>query len=181
MGSGAANIYEQAFKFWLEENHIPFVQINQTKRLSGSTIGVKNFDFLLNPAASSPILAEVKGRTFHGKSLAGLKGLDCWTTLEDVQALSHWQQVFVSETQKAQAVFVFVFQLKQIDIETDGWPIYDCLERRFLLVAISVHAYLRQMKPRSGRWNTVTLPAADFRRHAVPAGKLLLTPDDLER
>lgn len=181
MHSDAANIYEQVFECWLAENHIPYVHIDQTQRMVHGRAGVKNFDFLVNPNAFNPWLAEVKGRTFNGVSLAGLKGLDCWTPLEDVQALSYWQQVFVSKAQAAQGVFVFVFRLEQIDIETDGWPIYDCFQQRFLLLAVPLRHYIGAMKPRSSRWQTVTLPAAKFRRYAVAANELLLISDTMEK
>jgi len=40
---------------------------------------------------------EVKGRTFHGTSLSGLKGLDGWVTFEDVQGLSELAGAFAAQ------------------------------------------------------------------------------------
>jgi len=86
MKSDQANLYEQAFECFLTENKIPFIWVDQSKRPEFFESSVKNFDFLLHPDSQSPILVELKGRTFKGDSLAGLKGLDGWATFEDVQA-----------------------------------------------------------------------------------------------
>lgn len=167
------NIYEEVFACWLAEHHITFVDINQSKRFSVQQQDVKNFDFLLRPRSKKPLLAEVKGRTFHGSTLAGLKGLDGWVTLEDVESMTYWQQRFQQEKPAAAAVFVFVFALEQIDVETDGQPVYDFDGRRFLLLAVPLEHYRAYMKQRSPKWQTVTLSAADFRRYAVPVEKII--------
>jgi hypothetical protein len=173
MQSEQPNLYEQVFESWLQENHIPFVYIDQTKRLGQANDDIKNFDFLLRPDAQNPLLVEVKGRTFHGTSLAGLKGLDGWVTFEDVQALSHWHAAFEARSAAAQAMFVFIFRLEQIDVETDGRPVYDCGGERFLMLAVPLERYRDRMKLRSPKWKTVTLAAADFRRRAVPVEDIL--------
>lgn len=169
-----ANIYELVFASWLRENHIRFVDVNQSKRFSLHQGDVKNFDFLIRPRSRVPLLAEVKGRTFHGRSLAGLKGLDGWVTLEDVEALAYWQTQFQKEKPAAAAIFVFVFGLEQIDIETDGQAIYDFDNKRFLMLAVPLEPYRACMKPRSPKWQTVTMPAEDFRKYAVPVHDVFL-------
>ncbi|MCI0499049.1 MAG: HYExAFE family protein [Planctomycetales bacterium] len=173
MQSEQPNLYEQVFEYWLKENHVPFVFIDQAKRIPQEQGDIKNFDFLLWPDSPRPLLTEVKGRTFHGTSLAGLKGLDGWVTFEDVQALSCWLGVFQKEKLDANAVFVFVFRLEQIDVETDGWPVYDCSGQRFLLLAVPLERYRDRMKLRSPRWRTVCLAPGDFRAVAVPVSTML--------
>lgn len=168
MRSEQVNIYEQVFACWLAENHIPFVDVDQTKRFCPEKPGVKNFDFLIRPESDNPLLVEVKGRTCRCDSLAGLKGLDGWVTFEDVQALAYWQGCFQLEKPAAAAVFVFVFALEQIDIETDGQAVYDFGDGRYLLLAVGLQDYRNSMKPRSPRWRTVTVGADDFRNYAVP-------------
>jgi hypothetical protein len=163
-----ANIYERVVACWLQENHIPFVDVDQSKRFCPDQQGVKNFDFLIRPESASPVLVEVKGRTCRSESLAGLKGLDGWVTFEDVQALAYWQGCFQMKKPAARAVFVFVFALEQIDIETDGQAVYDFGGGRYLLLAVTLQDYRACMKPRSPRWQTVTVAAGDFRKHAVP-------------
>jgi hypothetical protein len=90
MQTDRANLYEQAFQCFLTENKLPFVWIDQSKCLEYQDGPVKNFDFLVKPDTDSAILIELKGRSFKGTSLNGLKGLDGWVTFEDVRSLSHW-------------------------------------------------------------------------------------------
>lgn len=163
-----ANIYEQVFASWLREHRIRFVDVDQSKRFCPEQEGIKNFDFLIRPDSEDPILVEVKGRTCRSSTLAGLKGLDGWVPFEDVQSLSYWQRCFQEKTPGVRAVFVFVFTLEQIDIETDGQAVYDFDGGRYLSLAVSLEHYRACMKPRSSRWQTVTVSAEDFRRYAVP-------------
>ena len=173
MQPSQTNLYEQAFRCYLTENKLPFIWIDQSKRPEFQKGAVKNFDFLVNPESDSPILIELKGRTFKGTSLAGLKGLDGWATFEDVQSLSHWLEQFRNETPAATAFFVFAFRFDNIDIETDGWCLYDYSGRRLLFVAVPLDKYANAMKIRSPKWQTVTLPAKDFQREAIPIEKVL--------
>ena len=168
-----ANLYEQAFECFLTENKLPFIWIDQSKCLEFTDGPVKNFDFLIYPESRSSVLVELKGRTFKGTSLAGIKGLGGWVTFEDVQSLSHWLDQFQKEAPTARAVFVFAFRFENIDIETDGWDVYDYSGERFLFLAIPLQKYADTMKIRSPKWQTVVLPAKDFRQHAVTASDIL--------
>ncbi len=173
MQTRQANVYEQAFECFLAENKLPFIWIDQSKCLEFQDGPVKNFDFLIRPESDSPILAELKGRTFKGASLAGLKGLDGWVTFEDVRSLSHWLDQFQKDISAAQAIFVFAFRFANIDIETDGWPLYDYSGERFLFLAIPLQKYADTMKIRSPKWQIVAMKAADFRQCALPVEKIL--------
>ena len=175
------NIYEQVFACWLAEHHIRFVEVDQSKRFSHLRQDIKNFDFLVHPDSANPLLVEVKGRTFHGASLAGLKGLDGWATFEDVEALGFWLGCFQKEKLAARAVFVFVFRLEQIDVETDGLCVYDFGGERFLLLAVPLERYRACMKPRSPKWRTVSVPAQDFRQYAVPVRDIIFVTEDTEK
>ena len=172
MQTEQANLYEQAFECFLTENKLPFIWIDQSKCLEYSDGPVKNFDFLVNPESDSPILIELKGRTFKGTSLAGLKGLDGWATFEDVQSLSHWWTQFRKQTSAA-AFFVFAFRFANIDIETDGWDVYDYSGEQFLFMAIPLQKYADTMKIRSPKWQTVNLFMENFRKQAIPIEELL--------
>ena len=167
------NLYEQAFECYLSENKLPFTWIDQSKRPEFQSGPIKNFYFLINPDSDAPILVELKGRTFKGTSLAGLKGLDGWVTFEDVQSLSHWLDQFQKETPTAQAIFVFAFRFANIDIETDGLPVYDYSGERFLFLAIPLEKYAETMKVRSPKWQTVMINAEDFRQWATPIDEIL--------
>ena len=173
MQADQTNEYEQAFASFLTENKIPFVWVDQSTRPQFQDATVKNFDFLLYPDSQCPVLVELKGRTFKGDSLAGLKGLDGWATFEDVQALSQWLARLCSDYPASQAFFVFAFRFANIDVETDGRAIYDYAGRQYLFLAIPLEKYAAAMKIRSPKWQTVTLPADDFRQAVVSLNEII--------
>lgn len=177
MLTNQSNPYEQAFESYLAENKIPFVWVDQSSRPEFSDSSVKNFDFLLHPDSQHPLLIELKGRTFKGSSLAGLKGLDGWVTFEDVQALTQWLRRFRADYSAAMAFFVFGFRFENIDVETDGWDVYDCAGRRYLFLAVPLDKYAGTMKVRSPKWQTVTLPAENFRQAVVPLNKVIFATE----
>lgn len=167
------NPYEQAFESFLAENKIPYVWVDQSKRPEFFDSTIKNFDFFLYPDSQGPVLIELKGRTFKGDSLVGLKGLDGWATFEDVQSLSQWLRRFHKDYPAAKAYFVFAFHFANIDVETDGLAVYDYFGERFLLLAIPLEKYAKAMKIRSPKWQTVCLASSDFRAMAVPVKKII--------
>jgi len=163
--------YEQVFENWLIENRVQYVVVDQQKRRIFARSRIKSFDFLLYPAGSSPVIAEVKGRKFKGKSLAALAGLECWVTMEDVRGLIRWEQVFADGFE---AVFIFAYEFENVDVEADGREVYDFDQDRYMFYAVKLDDYREFMKVRSPKWQTVTLPAAKFREFAIPARELLL-------
>jgi hypothetical protein len=170
MGIRATN-YEQVFESWLGENRVQYMVVDQQKRKMFARSKIKSFDFLLYPADSAPFIAEVKGRKFKGKSLAALAGLECWVTMEDVQGLIRWEQVFADGFK---AVFIFAYEFENLDVETDGREVYDFKNSRYMFYAVRLDDYREFMKVRSPKWQTVTLPAAKFREFAIPVRELLL-------
>lgn len=163
MHSAAGDHYERAFACWLGENRVPFVPIDQSRRAELGDLHPKSFDFLLRPGGPQRILVEVKGRTFGGVSLAGRRGLDCWITEEDAQAMRVWRRLFTRRHTEDLAVFVFAFRLRQPDVDPDGLAVYEFENQRYLFFVIRAADYLRHMKRRSPRWRTVTLGAESVR------------------
>ena len=85
MRDSSLNRYERAFEGWLRDHRVRYVRSDEHRRLGSSYKSVKNFDFLLLPQPGRKVITEVKGRTFDGTTLAGLTGLDCWVTLDDIE------------------------------------------------------------------------------------------------
>ncbi len=174
---GAGNEYEWVFGNWLAENRVGFVPVNQQKRSLFSRSRIKSFDFMLYPEGSGPIIAELKGRLFKGRSLAKMTGLECWVNIEDVRGLLGWEKALDVGGRdghlRGTAWFIFAYKLENIDVETDGKDIYEFGQGRYVFYAIKAEDYRKFMKVRSPRWKTVTLAAAKFRELAVPAGDLL--------
>jgi hypothetical protein len=170
--SHVPNHFETAFEHWLIENRIQYVQVDQRKRAYFARTKIKSFDFLLYPARldADTLIAEVKGRTFGGKSLARLAGLQCWVTMEDVRGLLQWEDVF---GKNYAGVFVFAYELTNVDIDGDGRDIFNFDSKRYCFLCVKLADYRSLMKTRSPRWQTVMLSAADFRRCAANLGTLL--------
>ncbi|HEG43765.1 MAG TPA: hypothetical protein ENH94_06945 [Phycisphaerales bacterium] len=173
----AGNEYEWVFGNWLAENGVGFVPVDQQRRSVLSRSRMKSFDFMLYPSGSGPIIAELKGRLFKGRSLAKMTGLQCWVNIEDVRGLLGWEKALDVTGRdghlRGTGWFIFAYKLENIDVETDGKDIYEFGQDRYIFYAIKADDYREFMKVRSPRWKTVTLPAEKFRQLAIPAGDLL--------
>jgi len=165
------NHYERAFENWLIDNSIQYVAVDEHKRAAFGRSKIKSFDFLLYPRGVQIIIAEVKGRAFKGTNFAGLTGLECWVTAEDIDGLTRWQEVFGPGHT---VVFVFAYKVENIDVDFDGRDIYDFAQNRYMFFYVKLDDYRKFMKRRSPKWQTVTLPADKFRQCAVEIGELLL-------
>lgn len=163
MKKDSTNHYEKAFANWLIDNRLRYVAIDEQKRLAFGRCDLKSFDYLLYPPNQPPIIAEVKGRKFTGKSLANLAGLQSWVTADDVASLAQWQQVMGPGHI---AAFVFAYQFHHIDVDYDGRKYYDFNGNRYMFFGLTLDDYRAYMKLRSAKWQTVSLPAADFKRCA---------------
>jgi len=170
MREDSVNHYERAFENWLIDSQVDYVRADEHKRIGAAGQSVKNFDFLIYTRSGRRIIAEVKGRTFRGTSLVGLKGLECWVTRDDVAGLLIWQEVL---GENHEAVFVFAYRLAQIDVDLDGREAFCFGADRYVFFSVRVADYARAMKRRSPKWQTVTLPAKAFRQYARELASLL--------
>ncbi len=165
------NCYEHAFESWLLDHHIPYVRSDEHRRLGPSYKSVKNFDFLVSPRADRTVIVEVKGRTFTGTTLAGLTGLECWVTVDDIESLQVWRDALGRDHE---AIFVFVYRLAQADVDPDGCEVIALNLGQYVFFCIRLEDYLEHMTRRSPKWRTVTLPADRFRDCALSPAAFLL-------
>jgi len=164
------NHYERAFENWLIDHRISYVRADEHKRPGLPPLSVKNFDFLLYPQPDRKLIVEVKGRTFHGTTLAGLKRLECWVTADDIESLRTWRQALGDDHE---AVFVFAYRMAQADVDFDGHGVFHYERDRYVFLCVRLDDYCRHMKRRSPRWQTTTLSADEFRRCATDLASLL--------
>ncbi len=150
--------------------------VDEHRRAQFEREKAKGFDFLLYSDDDRVIIAEVKGRKFKGKSLENLSGMECWVTAADVDGLAIWQDAFGCGHA---AAFVFAYEIENYDADLDGREAFEFNGCRYVFFAVSLDDYRKHMKLRSPRWKTVTLPAAKFRRYAVPVASLLADSDSL--
>ena len=165
------NHYERAFENWLIDNSIRYLPVDDHKRAVFSRSKIKSFDFILYGPGGRIMIAEVKGRKFRGTSLEKKTGFECWVTAEDVDGLVKWQEVFGPAHR---AVFIFAYQIENIDVDFDGMDVFDFGAKRYQFFCIKLDDYRQFMKRRSPKWQTVTLPADKFRRCAVHISRFLL-------
>jgi len=171
MKDSSENHYERAFENWLLDNRIEYERVDEHKRTAFGHADIKSFDFLLYPQNLPTVIAEVKGRTFKGTSMAKLSGFECWVTIEDIEGMKKWRRVF---GEGHQAVFVFAYRIQNIDVDFDGRNYFDFDSNKYVFFCVKLKDYRRCMKRRSRKWQTVTLPADKFRQCAVPLGEFLL-------
>lgn len=162
------NHYEAAFGQWLAENRVQHIGVDQTRRRWFVRDRLKSFDFVLYPDGRRLLLAEIKGRGFSGSVLRNLSGLQNWVTREDIRGLLQWQQVFQRQDPAADALLVFAYDLRQVDVETDGAETFDYDHHRYAFYGVRLEDYARNMTCRSRRWQTVMLPVEPFRKLAKP-------------
>jgi len=164
------NHYERAFENWLIDRRIRYVRAEEHKRLGLPPASVKNFDFLLYPQPDRKLIVEIKGRTFHGTTLTGLKGFDCWATADDVESLRTWRQALGPDHE---AVLVFAYRVAKADVDFNGHGAFRYDRDTYLFFCLRLDDYCRHMKRRSPKWRTMTLPAEKFRQYATDLSAIL--------
>jgi hypothetical protein len=162
--------YEQAFEHYLRFNGIPYVAVDEAKRsLQGRTLPVrlKSFDFVVYSEAGANLLVDVKGRKHSGKTG---KALQNWVTRDDVTSLAKWRGIF---GQGFDAAFAFLFWCDVQPPDALFHEIFEYGERWYAIHAVRLCDYESAMRPRSAKWDTVSLPAKAFTSAAMPLKQLL--------
>ena len=122
---------------------------------------LKSFDFVVYSQNGPNLLVDVKGRQVRDR--ASRKGFETWATQRDVEDLMQWEQVF-GEGFKAVLSFVY-----WIDAPLSPEPgMFEHRSRWYLLMGIELAEYRNAMRRRSVKWETVALPAEDFKALARP-------------
>jgi hypothetical protein len=153
--------YEAAFEALLRERRIPYVPVDEAKRALFSTAKLKSFDFVVYSKTGPNLLVDVKGRQLRDRS--SRKGFETWATERDVDDLMQWEQVFGDGFK---AVLTFVYW---IDPPLSAGPgMFEFRDRWYLLMGIDLGEYRNAMRRRSAKWETVALPAEEFRSLARP-------------
>jgi hypothetical protein len=153
--------YEAAFEAFLRDRGIPCVAVDEAKRALFANAKLKSFDFVVYSKTGPNLLIDVKGRQLRNKT--GRKGFETWATEQDVNDLMQWEQVF-GDGYKALLTFIY-----WIDPPLHAEPgMYMHKNRWYWLMGIDLSEYRNHMRRRSAKWETVALPAEDFRALARP-------------
>jgi hypothetical protein len=153
--------YEAAFEAFLRDRGIPYVAVDEAKKALFSTAKLKSFDFVVYSKNGHNLLVDVKGRRLVNRSAR--RGFETWTSQQDVTDLAQWEQVF---GEGFRAILTFVYWIEPPLAPEPG--MYQYRERWYLLLGVDLAEYRNHMRRRSPKWETVALPAADFRMLARP-------------
>ncbi|MCX5633171.1 MAG: HYExAFE family protein [Phycisphaerae bacterium] len=165
----AGNHYEKAFESWLKDNGVQYLFVDQQKRAAFSKSKIKSFDFLFYTQGGA-YLAEIKGRKFEGKTFTAFGSLPNWVTVDDVKGLENWGEIF---GEKYRGLFIFVYNLENIDVDADGREIYEYLDGRYVFIGILLDEYKKGATVRSKKWKTVHLSAEYFKSRSIRLDELI--------
>jgi hypothetical protein len=158
--------YECAFEEFLRSRRIPYVAVDEARRAllpnhhsrAADDPALKSFDFVVY-GGSGNLLIDIKGRRAPGRRL------ESWATLDDVESLKRWEQLFGPGFE---AVFVFIYAS---EAQPPDALFQEVMEHRgtwYALRSVPVREYAAVMKLRSRRWRTVDVPAATFAQISQP-------------
>jgi hypothetical protein len=164
--------YEAAFEDYLRSRAVPYVPVDETRRVIFAGARVKSFDFLVYPPVGRKWLVDVKGRQFpYVDEKGGSKRYwENWITREDMESMADWEAVFGGDFE---ARFVFAYLLQG---PPDRWP--SARPHRFrgeyyAFLSVKLADYQRESRERSERWQTVGVRSEAFRRILQPVDSLL--------
>ncbi len=133
---------------------------------AGGVQTLKNFDFLVYAPSGPNLLVDVKGRKH-----AGRRGrmLDNWVTESDVSSMRTWRRYFGPGFR---AVFAFLYWCDHQPPDALFLELFEYRRRWYAMLAIDIDDYVAHMRPRSGRWGTVNMPAEAYHRLSRPFHEL---------
>lgn len=153
--------YEAAFEAFLRDRGVPYVAVNEAKKALFANARLKSFDFVVYSRNGPNLLVDVKGRALRDRS--GRSGFETWSPEQDVVDLMEWEKVFGDGFK---AILSFVYWIDPPLTPEPG--MYAFRDRWYLMLAVALDEYRNHMRRRSVKWETVCLPAGEFRSLARP-------------
>jgi hypothetical protein len=153
--------YEAAFEVLLHRMGIPCVAVDEAKKAVFANAKLKSFDFVVYSRSGPNLLVDIKGRQMRAS--VGQGGFQTWTTQQDVDDLVQWEQVF---GEGFKALLVFVYWIDPPLVPERG--MFEHGERWYWAFGVELREYRQYMRRRSVKWETVSLPIADFKSLARP-------------
>jgi hypothetical protein len=171
--------YEAAFEDYLRQRRVPFVMVDEARRVMFAGERIKSFDFLVYPGGGQQWIIDIKGRRFPYPSRRGAgRYWENWVLQADLDSLAEWQDVFGPEFE---ARFVFTYLLEG---PPDRWPVavpYSFRGESYAFLFVRLSDYVRHCRRRSPRWQTVCVPRAAFREIAWPIELAQVAADEPAR
>ena len=159
--------YEAAFEDYLRCRSLPYVAVDEGKKAIFGSIRLKSFDFIVYSESGANLLVDVKGRKFPD-AISGVKrrasrAWENWVTREDIEGLTEWQGVF---GEGFEAVLLFAYWLQGPAGRSPFEDLHVFRENHYAFMGISLAEYAALARPRSQKWQTLSVPAGEFSRRA---------------
>ena len=160
--------YEAAFEDYLRAKGWPYVAVDDAKRTIFAGASLKSFDFLVYSSSGANLLVDVKGRKFPdstpGRKRGGLRAWENWITRQDVEGLSEWEKVFGPDFA---AVLVFAYWLQGPPQRAPFADVHLFRRNHYAFVGIRLADYVTAARPRSAKWQTISMPSRNFAEQAT--------------
>ncbi len=166
--------YEAAFESYLQAKGWPYVLVDEAKKAVFADVAIKSFDFLVYSSSGANLLVDVKGRKFPDSSAppggGPSRAWENWVPREDLDSLAEWEAIFGKDFV---AVLVFAYWLQGPPRRAPFEDVHFFRRRHYAFVAVPLGEYAAAARPRSQRWQTLSMPARQFARRARDLGSLL--------
>lgn len=154
--------YEAAFESYLQAKGWPYVAVDDAKKAVFGAASLKSFDFVVYSQSGPNLLVEVKGRKFPGRRTGrktASRTWENWVTRDDVDSMRRWEEVFGGEFL---GMLVFAYWLQGPPAEAPFDDVHAFRERFYAFMGIPSATYVAMARPRSARWQTITVPSRQF-------------------
>jgi hypothetical protein len=172
--AGRKGHYEQAFEDYLRARGWPYVAVDERKKTLFAEASIKSFDFLVYSQTGPNLLVEVKGRRFPdnrgGRRRGGARAYENWVTQADLDGLVEWEKVFGADFE---GVLVFAYRLDGPPQRADFEDVHLFRGAAYAFMGIALGDYLPAARPRSERWDTVSVPTRTFLARACDVQSFL--------
>lgn len=166
--------YEQAFEDYLRCKGWPYVAVDETRKKAFAEVRLKNFDFVVYSATGPNLLVDIKGRKFPDLSITGRRRTgrpwENWVTREDMEGLTQWEGIFGGDFR---SVLIFTYWLQGPPEKSPFADVHVHKGRHYAFSAIGLTEYRAAAKPRSAKWQTLTMPSEPFRQAVCDVSELL--------
>jgi hypothetical protein len=112
---------------------------------------------------------DVKGRRFPSGDIQKQYWKN-WSTRDDLVSLAQWERLFGASFC---GLFVFAYNILGDRAPLPYEQLFEFRQRLYGFVAVRLCDYAGHARPISPRWDTLAMPASDFRRLARPLDELL--------
>jgi hypothetical protein len=170
------NHYEAAFESFLRIRRVPYVAVDEARRSWHGEESLKNLDFIVSPGrANAPAtqrwLIDIKGR--HFPSGDRKQYWRNWTTADELRSLGRWETLL---GEQFTAALVFAYLIRGDMAPLPLAQLFPFRGQWYGFLAVKLEHYLSWAKQISPKWDTWSIPPAQFRSLAIPIDTLLQSP-----